>query len=161
MQRDDAQASAAQASEQNCSIQEVLQEFTISGYSETQLNAFIDSLTGISKPHFHKFLLFVLRFVEYNHSKYERLKSELGRIKEELASMKDNLMTVMASRQEPGPRSAALLATIPPLAPQATAPPLASQATAPPLASQATALLRLNYLFSFPTSCLYFTRPFY
>ena len=56
MQRDDAQASAAQASEQNRTLQKVLQEFTISGYSETQLNAFIDYVTGISKPHFRKFL---------------------------------------------------------------------------------------------------------
>ena len=142
MQREDAQASAsaAQASEQNRKLQEVLQEFTISGYSEAQLNAFIDSVTGIKKPHFHKFLLYVLRFVEYNSSKYERHKKELGRIKEELASMKDNLRTVMVSRQEPSPRLAAVLATIPPLASQATALPLASQATAPPLAFQATVL---------------------
>ena len=83
MQRDDVQASAAQASEQNRTLQEVLQEFTISSYSEAQLNAFIDSVTGISKPHFHKFLLYVLRFVKYNRSKYERLKNELGHIKEE------------------------------------------------------------------------------
>ena len=52
--------------------------------------------------------------------------------------MKGNLMTVMVSCQEPGPRLAAVPATIPPLAPKATAPPLASQATAPTLTSQAT-----------------------
>ena len=66
MQRGDAQASAAQASaaqasEQNRTLQEVLQEFTISGYSEAQLNAFIDSITGISIPHFHTFLLYVVK----------------------------------------------------------------------------------------------------
>ena len=63
-------------------MQEVLQEFTISDYSETRLNTFIDQVTGISKPHFRKFLLYVLRFVEYNRSRYERLKNELRRIKE-------------------------------------------------------------------------------
>ena len=63
--------------------------------------------------------------------------------------MKDYLMTVMVSRQEPGPKLAAVLATIlqvapqdmalPP-APQAMAPPLAPQAMAPPLVSQAMAI---------------------
>ena len=134
--REEAQA---QVADQNRSMQEVLQEFTITDYSETQLNTFIDQVTGISKPYFHKFLLYVLRFVEYNRSRYERLKNELGRIKEKLASMKDDLMTVMVSCQEPGPRLAAVPATIPPLAPQAMALPLAPQAMAPPLASQALA----------------------
>ena len=147
MQREDAQASAssAQASGQgNRTLQEVLQDFSISEFSEAQLEAFINSLTtgtGISKHHFRKFLSYVLKFVEYNRSKYDRLNTELGRIKEELASMKDNLMTGRVSRQEPGLRPEASPAAIPPSAPQAMAAPLASQSTAPirPLASQATA----------------------
>ena len=145
MQREDAQASAssAQVSGQgNRTLQEVLQDFSISEFSEAQLEAFINSLTtgtGISKHHFRKFLSYVLKFVEYNRSKYDRLNTELGHIKEELASMKDNLMTGRVSRQEPGLRPEASPAAIPPSAPQAMAAPLASQSTAPirPLASQA------------------------
>ena len=156
MQREDPQASAsgAQASGQgNSTLQEALQDFQISEISETQLDAFINSLTGpgISKAHFRKFLLYVLKFVKYNQAKYERLKIELGYLKEEAASIKDELMTLIVFERIPplpsAPQAAAptppsahqAAAPIPPLAPQATVPipPLAPQATAPTSAFQA------------------------
>ena len=135
-------------------LQEVLNDFNISEISGTQLDAFINSLTGpgISKAHFRKFLLYVLKCVEYNRAKYEKLKSELGRLKEESASIKDELvhikdelMTLMVSyRIPPEPSAPRVTAPPPPSAPQAAAtiPPLAPQATAPtlPKTSPAAAL---------------------
>ena len=110
------------------------------------MEAFINSLTGpgISKPHFRKFLIYVLKFVECNWAKYEKLKSELGALKEEAASIKDELTTLMISyRVPPEPSAPQAMAPVPPSAPQAAAPspPSAFQAAAPPQpsASQATA----------------------
>ena len=149
MQREDPQSSAscAQASGQgNRTLQEFLQDINLSEFSEAQLDAFINSLTGpgISKVHFRKLLLYVLKFVEYNRAKYERLKTELQYLKEELASLNDDLMTVMVShRIPPLPSAPQAAAPTQPSAPQAAAPtqPSAPQAAAPtqPSAPQAAA----------------------
>ena len=135
----------AQASEHNRTMQDILHEFQISDYSETQLNALVEYITYRSKPHFHKFLLYVLQFVEYNRSRYLQLKYDLSQVREELASLKDELTAIMVSTA-PSPQIAAIqLATLPPpLASQATAPPLASQTTAPPLASQTCSTFSLS-----------------
>ena len=148
MQREDPEASpsgAQAATPGTRTLQEVLAEVNLSELSGRELDAFINTLKGpgISKPHFRKFLSYVLKFVEYNRAKYDRLKTELERLHEQALSMREELEQIMTMRQEPLPRVATVpdlplpvVAPPPNLAPQ----PTASQATAPlPTATLATA----------------------
>ena len=129
----------AQAPDHNQTMLHVLNVFQISDYSEAQLSAFVDSITGRSRPQFRRFLLYVLQFVEYNRSWYLQIKHDLNQVKEELSSLKNDLTVSIASGAIGARVAAPQPAIFPPLASQAMAPPLASQAMAPPLASQATA----------------------
>ena len=87
--------------------------------------------TGTTRAQFRKFLLYVLKFVEYNRAKYEKLKDELAILreetaasKEEVANIKDELTYIMVSYQAPPAPSAPQAAALPlPSAPQAVAPP--------------------------------------
>ena len=161
MQGEDPQASpsgAQAATSGTRTLQDLLHDFNLSEFSETQLDAFIDTLTGpgISKPHFRKFLIYVLKFVEYNRAKYDRLKTELGCLHEQALSMREELEENMTMCQEPLPRVATVpdpplpvlapppaMAPPPVLAPQpATAPlPTATSGMAQPPAFQAAAPL--------------------
>ena len=136
MQREgpeDPPAGAQVATPGTIMLQEVLLGFNLSEFSESQLITFINTLpteTG-SKPHFRKFLSFLLKFVEYNRPKYKVLRTELGRLNEQAISMREELNRFMATRQEPLPR----VAPVPNLPPPSMAPPLI-MAPPPTMASQ-------------------------
>ena len=67
MQRDDDPPRGAPAAEPGPSA--ILASFQLSGDSESQITAFVDSLSqGISGPKFRKLLTYVLKFVEHNRS---------------------------------------------------------------------------------------------
>ena len=64
-------------------LPEVLKGFQLSEHSDAQITAFIDTLApGISKLQFRKLLAYVFKFVEYNRSKYEWLRTEYRRLNE-------------------------------------------------------------------------------
>ena len=58
----------------NRTMQDVIQTVTLSEYSEAQLEALVDTLTGTNKTHFKRFLQYVLQFIEYNRSRYLQVK---------------------------------------------------------------------------------------
>ena len=91
----------------NRTMQDVIQTVTLSEYSEAQLDALVDTLTGTNKTHFKRFLQYVLQFIEYNRSRYLQVKHDLIQIKEELSSLKDDVHAVIASGQVATARSAA------------------------------------------------------
>ena len=91
----------------NRTMQDVIQTVTLSEYSEAQLEALVDTLTGTNKTHFKRFLQYVLQFIEYNRSRYLQVKHDLIQIKEELASLRDDVHAVVASGQIPTARSTA------------------------------------------------------
>ena len=54
----------------------VMANTQLSGDSEAQITAFIESLLqGIRGPRFRKLLTYVLKFVEHNRSKYEQTQN--------------------------------------------------------------------------------------
>ena len=68
-------------------LQEVLEDMQLSEWSEAQLKTFIESVFEQSKPHFRSFLLYVLKYVGNNRSRYLQMKYDLALIKEELSSL--------------------------------------------------------------------------
>ena len=142
MQRGEEEDPPAGAQAAPLTLPEVLQGFQLSDHSDAQITAFVDSLApGISKPQFRKLLAYVLKFVEYNRSKYEILRNEQRRLHEQILSIREELNHFMTMQQEQLPAVAPV--PVPPPPTMATQPPLASlptQAAAPmPPASLATA----------------------
>ena len=124
----------AQAAAGPPTLQEVFQSLQLSEFSDVQVTAFVDSLPqGFNKAQFRKILSYVLKFVEYNRSKYEMLRTEYRRLSELANSMRDELTTFAIMQQEQLPAVAPVPAPPPPT--MATLPPLASVPT------QATTLM--------------------
>ena len=173
MQREDEPPAGAQAARPS-TLSEVLRAVQLSEYSETQLTTFVESLSqGVNAPRFRTFLTYILRFVEYNRSKYETLRTEQARLIELANSMRDELTVVSATMQErlpimapvSGATAAPTVATQPqipaaqplpatwPSAPAATATPSAFQAVPPRLAPQVTGFGQFAAPAAFAPSC--------
>ena len=140
MQRGEEEDPPAGAQAAPLTLPEVLQGFQLSDHSNAQITAFVNSLVpGISKPQFRKLLAYVLKFVEYNTSKYEMLRNEQRRLHEQILSMREELNHFMTMQQEKLPRVAPVPDHPPPI--MAPPPTMASQPSLASLAitTQATA----------------------
>ena len=116
MQRDDEPPTGAQAAGPNpATVSEKLASLQLSDDSETQVTSFINSLSqGLNGPRFRKLLTYILKFVEYNGSEYETLKTEQLRFTEQANSTRNELSRILDMSQErlpqvaPGPRTSAM-----------------------------------------------------
>ena len=100
MQRDEEPPRGAQAAEPSPSS--VLASLQLSGYSEAQITAFVESLSqGISGPRFRKLMTYVLKFVEHNRSKYKQLRTEQTRLVDQANSTRDELSQMVTVINEP------------------------------------------------------------
>ena len=137
MQRDDHPPRGAQAAEPGPSV--ILASFQLSGDSESQITAFIESLSqGLNGPKFRKLLTYVLKIVELNRSKYEQLKTEQSRLFDQADSTRDELSRILNILNERLPAMApvqGISERLPAVAPVQGVPPTPAVATQPPLPS--------------------------
>ena len=137
MQRDEDPPRGAQAAEPGPSA--VLANFPLSGDSESQITAFIESLSqGLSGPKFRKLLTYVLKFVELNRSKYEQLRTEQLRLSDQADSTRDELSRMINILNERLPAMApvqGISEQLPAMAPVQGVPPTPAVAVQPPLPS--------------------------
>ena len=137
MQRDEDPPRGAQAAEPGPSA--ILASFQLSGDSESQITAFIESLSqGLSGPKFRKILTYILKFVELNRSKYEQLRTEQLRLSDQANSTRDELSRILNIVHERLPAMApvqGISEQLPAVAPVQGVPPTPAVAIQPPLPS--------------------------
>ena len=79
---DDANASAG-----NTSLQDAIAEVTLSIRSESQLSAFVSTLQDSSPP-VTSFFTYLIKYIEYNRSRYLGLKLDLIHLRSEFTTLK-------------------------------------------------------------------------
>ena len=110
LQEDEEPTAGAQAAAGPPTLQEVFQNLQLSDFSDGQITSFVDSLPqGTNRAQFRNILSYVLKFVEYNRSKYETLRTEHRRLSKLANSMRDELTSLAILQQEQLPVVAPVL----------------------------------------------------
>ena len=76
---------------------DVIEALELSPGSLAQLTTFVERLTEKGKPQFKSFLTYVLKFIEYNRSRYLQLQFDLTEVSQELQSLKSDLRNLLVA----------------------------------------------------------------